>query len=296
MNPFDWEDFHTFFLLGQTLHLGRAAARLKISQVTVMRRVKSLEASLGTTLFVRKKTGHTLTSAGVMLMRIAGEAQDVLEAVAVVARLDQKNQGIVRIVTTEIGANWILLPQLAAFTHKHPGITLEIDASPHIADLMEDAHTLALRFRKPARGDYVMKKVGVIPFGLFACADLVACSEKEKDWSTTLPYVGWSGSFSDIGPAGWLHQIFRQRPPRLALTTMQGHINAAHSGIGVIGLPQFIGLKDDKLRPIVMPHESFALEAWLVMPAQSKHITKIRSTASFIEKAAKVALQDMSKS
>ena len=294
MASFDWEDFHTFSALAQTLHLGRAAAQLKTSQVTVMRRVKSLEASLGTTLFVRKKTGHKLTQAGITLMSIASDAEDLLQAVSgAVTRLDEKNQGKVRITTTEIGANWLLLPHVPAFQQKNPGITLEIDASPNISDLMEDAQTLALRFKQPARGDYVMKRLGVIPFGFYGSPELVELFKKSKqeELATLLPYIGWTGSFADIGPSRWLRQVFQQRPPVLTLTTMQGHIDAAHAGLGAIGLPEFIGAKDKKLRRIDTPCEPFALEAWLVIPSQSKHIAKIRTTATFIEQAVKVALK-----
>ena len=61
MKPYDWEDLRHFLALGQTLNLGRAAALVGGSHVTVSRRVRSLEMALDATLFVRRCDGHRLT-------------------------------------------------------------------------------------------------------------------------------------------------------------------------------------------------------------------------------------------
>src|SRR5438105_7868259 len=135
MKRFDWEDFRHFAALARTLNLGDAAEVLRTSQVTVMRRVKSLEAALDVALFVRRRDGHRLTPAGTKLFELGREAEQVFGGVpAAVGSPNAKDQGDVRIATTEVGANWMLLPQVAGFRTRYPDITLEIDASPRALD------------------------------------------------------------------------------------------------------------------------------------------------------------------
>jgi DNA-binding transcriptional LysR family regulator len=225
MSTYDWDDLRHFLALAETLHLGRAAALLSGSQVTVMRRVRALEHKLDATLFVRRRNGHTLTPAGAALLAVVREADEVLGRVStVVQTAHSRQQGRVRIATTEVGANWMLLPGLTAFVSQHPQIRLEIDASPQAQDLLVDAETLALRFHRPEAGDYVVQRLGSLPYSIYGRRDLLAASP------VNTRYIGWAGPFEDIGVSRWMRQVFAPHPPRLSLTTLHGHIGAARTG------------------------------------------------------------------
>ncbi len=61
----------TFLAIRETGNLIRAADRLNVTQSTVTARLKSLEEILGQQLFIRKKSGAELTSAGFKFERYA---------------------------------------------------------------------------------------------------------------------------------------------------------------------------------------------------------------------------------
>ncbi len=67
----DTELAKTFLEIVSTGSFIRAAERLNVGQTTVSARIKLLEQQLGRTLFVRNKSGATLTSAGVQFLRYA---------------------------------------------------------------------------------------------------------------------------------------------------------------------------------------------------------------------------------
>lgn len=64
-------NLQTFLAIVETGSLIRASEQLNVTQSTVTARLKTLEDDLGQTLFVRQKSGATLTARGVKLRRYA---------------------------------------------------------------------------------------------------------------------------------------------------------------------------------------------------------------------------------
>ena len=259
-----------------------------------MRRVKVLEAALDVALFVRRRDGHRLTTSGMKLLELAREAEHLFDTVPnIVGVPNAESQGRVRIATTEVGANWMLLPQVASFQAKHPGITLEIDASPRALDLLEDTETLALRFVRPQAGPHLMKRLGSVPYGIYAAPNLIEPSGKTKDSNpaASASYIGWAGPFAQIGIARWLRAAFNGASPSLALTTLHGHIEAARQGLGATALPLFIGRQLTDLVEVPGGRPEFSLDAWLVVPVQVSRIARMRAASQFIEQAVRSTLR-----
>ena len=69
----------TFLAIVETGSFLRAAERLHVTQTAVSARVKALEELLGRKLFVRNKSGATLTPAGVRFRRSASTLVQVWE-------------------------------------------------------------------------------------------------------------------------------------------------------------------------------------------------------------------------
>jgi len=245
--------------------------------VTVMRRVRALEAALGTTLFVRRRDGHRLTEAGADLAATAREAEDLLSVVGRSTDRDRRIEGRVRIATTEVGANWILLPALPSFLGRTPGLSVEIDADPDAADLLEDGVSMALRFHRPQSGAYAVKRLGAMPVALYAAPTVAAIAEAHG--LSGLSPIGWAGGFAEIGLARWLRSLFTKEPA-VRLTTMQGQLTAAKLGLGVAALPVIVGQSEPRLT-MVRSAQSFALEAWLVLPNQTRRHARTRVAAAY---------------
>lgn len=74
----NWDDLREFLVLTRSRLLTQATRLLEVDQSTVGRRLSALEAALGTTLFLRAKTGLTLKRLQKRVFSMAKSAECVL--------------------------------------------------------------------------------------------------------------------------------------------------------------------------------------------------------------------------
>jgi DNA-binding transcriptional LysR family regulator len=122
--PFDLPQLRCLVVLAETLHFGRAAVRLNMTQPPLSRQIALLEASMGVLLFQRDRRTVTLTPAG---RYFAEEARAILQRAgeaAEQARLSAEGRhGTLTIGFTQ-AASYELLPQLIGLHHaRYPGVS-----------------------------------------------------------------------------------------------------------------------------------------------------------------------------
>jgi DNA-binding transcriptional LysR family regulator len=121
------DDLEAVVVLGETLHFGRAAERLFVSQPALSKRIKRLEERIGGPLLVRGYRDVRLTEAGRLL---AGRGQHLLResaaAIAVSQRAARGAAGLLRIgfgIATILG----LVPDvLLRFRRAYPEVQLHL--------------------------------------------------------------------------------------------------------------------------------------------------------------------------
>ena len=115
MSIYDWNDLKAFLAVARGGSTLSASRTLGVNQTTVARRIEALEAALSLKLFERGQSGSRLTEAGEDLVAEAERVERASERFALRAAGHRRGlSGVLRITTTEIIANTMVMPASSA--------------------------------------------------------------------------------------------------------------------------------------------------------------------------------------
>jgi len=123
----DIRQLRYFSVLAETLHYGKAARLLNISQPPLSRQIKAIEEELGVSLFTRNTRQVQLTEAGKNLYgRALRVFEDLESAVETTQAIERGDKGSLCISFT-MSAAWGILPKLIKdFSDKYPDIDIQL--------------------------------------------------------------------------------------------------------------------------------------------------------------------------
>ena len=127
-----------------------AANSLDVSTSFVSRQVNQLEERLGTRLLHRTTRSVRLTDLGRTYYERSREIFDQLDELeSDMADLQEQPKGRVRITAAGFYAERYVAPAVAEFTAKYPEVTIELDTSMRLVDIVAEGYDLAIRMVLP---------------------------------------------------------------------------------------------------------------------------------------------------
>ena len=165
----NWDDFRVFLALARSGTLTGAAGMLGLTQPTVGRRLKAMEARGGVRLLERTPDGFDLTEAGAMLLASAERMEiEAQTAERSVAGRDIRLEGSVRITTIEVLAQTFLVAVVDRVQRTHPGIRIEILPDTRALSLSKREADLAVRVAPFSGSELVTRRLADVGVGIYA--------------------------------------------------------------------------------------------------------------------------------
>lgn len=151
-------------------NLTRAAERLGVPKSTVSRRIAALEAQLGERLLLRTTRKMSVTDLGLAVLEHARRVDEDVQAASALAQHRQSApSGRLRVTMAGDLANLLLAPLMADFLARHPLVTLEVDLSSRLVDLIGENFDLALRMGELSDdASLAARRIAVFASGLYA--------------------------------------------------------------------------------------------------------------------------------
>lgn len=159
LTTMNWDDLRIIAAVRDEGTYAGASVRLRIDETTVARRVARLQASLGVALFnavdgMRQPTAHC----DAVLSHVNAIARHIAD-IGSVSRAVRGPTGKIRLASTSSIAEQILSPHAARLLIDNPGLSLEFMTSPGNVNFSRWEADLAIRLRKPDKGDFTITKL-----------------------------------------------------------------------------------------------------------------------------------------
>lgn len=164
----DWDDVRYAVVLARCGSLAAAARQLAVDQTTVSRRLRVLEACMGTPLFERMKGLLTPTPAGRILLERGERMEQEMAAICHLATDSQAMvQGVIRITAVDALVSHYLARHLAELRGLYPDLSVELIASSKRLDLNRREADIAIRLARPLEGDLVVRCLGKLAYSIY---------------------------------------------------------------------------------------------------------------------------------
>jgi LysR family glycine cleavage system transcriptional activator len=137
-----------FVAVGRRMSITLAAQDLCITQSAVSRQIHALEEQLGVKLLVRGHRCIAFTAEGERLFRSADGAVQQMQDVIGEISLSGATRPVTLSASIGFTGLW-LLPRLARFQQRHPGVDVRVSANNGIVDLRREGIDLAIRYTAP---------------------------------------------------------------------------------------------------------------------------------------------------
>jgi DNA-binding transcriptional LysR family regulator len=153
----------------------KAAQSLGVTPQAASRSVARLEAALGVNLFRRTTRSLTPTDAARAYYRTARQALELLaHAESELSQQDAARAGLVRFSAPTTFGHHRVLPALAAFRERYPGIEFELHIGNRNVDFTREGYDFAIRLGQIREQGFVARKLGDFALGVYGSPSYLA--------------------------------------------------------------------------------------------------------------------------
>ncbi|WP_282606349.1 LysR family transcriptional regulator [Pelagibius sp. Alg239-R121] len=272
----EWNSLQLVLAISRSESLSAAARRLAIDQTTVSRRLKAIEADLGTALFSRTDGQLTPTEAGeraavaAQAMEVtAGKLQEHLMGTL------QECEGTVRITAVPILMNSHLIPRLDDLMAKHPRLQLETIAETGNLSLSRRETDLALRFARPQKDAGLCRRLADLPYSLYSATSNPA---------RAMPWITYEETHAHLPQARWMSkQTEGATVGRLRVNDAESALAAVRSGLGQTLLPDIVAGNDPLLQRVTVGTAVLTREVWLLVHPEVRQLPRVQAVIDWID-------------
>lgn len=277
--PLDWDHIRHALAVARAGSLAAAARELGVDETTVARRLRALEAALGTELFERHNGRLAPAAAGAALLERGQRIEREIAALRqFAADSETEVAGVIRVTAVDAVASHFLAPRIAGLRASHPALSVELIASSDTLDLSRREADIAIRLARPQRGDLVVRRLGQLAYAVYG-AD--GTSADCGDWSQQR-WVAYERSLVHVPEMRWLAGQVSEDAVVFRCNNTDALAASVADGIGLGILPCLVASRHPALRRLSGASPVLKREMWLATLRELRGVPRIRATCDWL--------------
>ena len=248
-----------------------AATQLGLHRATITRHIETVEAALGTTLFLRHARGLKMTDAGRKTRNKNGKLSGELK------------------VTSLGGVVNFIMPAIKAYKELYPDISVSYLSETQLMQLeYGDAHVAVRAGPKPTVPEYIVLPYRKIRFGLYGHREYVTKirrSKKNADLAD-FEYIGSTNEKARSPYLKWLKQLNPNPEIAIRVNDFQCSVPAVMAKLGVGTLAEVVARDFKDLVAVVPPTDETSIPLWIVTHRDLKKVSKVQEFIRILRETA----------
>lgn len=273
--PLEWSDLRVFLAIARAGSLGGAGRRLGQSQPTMGRRLRALEAAVGTRLFQRSTSGFSLTDEGETMLRHA-EVMEA-EALALARELmgqDGSLEGILRLTCSDWFGRIMLAPLVAEFSRLNPAVVVELLTDARVYSLVRREADLVIRIAGFDEPEVIARRLTTIEYGVY---------RKPGAWQPVVgdgagcPLIVMDTAFGTMPDVAWLARTFPNAHIATRSNSRDVQAQLCALGVGLAVLPVPLGEATGGLEKMKLDIDPPSRDTWLGFHRDLRQLPRLRA-------------------
>jgi DNA-binding transcriptional LysR family regulator len=154
-------DLAAFAAIARNGSFRRAALELGVSTSALSHALRGLETRMGVRLLHRTTRSVAATEAGAALLARIGPALDeIAAAVGAAGAFRETLGGVLRLNAPRSACRFVLMPLVARYLARHPGVRVEVTADDALTDVVAAGFDAGIRFGEHLAGDMIAVPLG----------------------------------------------------------------------------------------------------------------------------------------
>lgn len=260
--------------------LGAAARSLGLTQPTMGRRLRALEASLGQTLFQRTTDGFVLTDEGASVLAGAERIEEeTLAMERALAGGSRKLDGFLRLSSSDWFGAHVLSPVLAEFSRVHPKVVVELLTDSRLLSLSRREADLVFRIAPFTETEVISRKLLHIEYGLYISR---GAPHPQLGDGTGARLVTMDEAFGGMPDVGWLKRMLPKAEIALRSNNRDVQATLCANGAGLAVLPRPLGDSLAAIDLVDLGEAPPGRDTWVGYHRDMKRLARLRALLDLV--------------
>ncbi|MBY4591404.1 MULTISPECIES: LysR family transcriptional regulator [Rhizobium] len=276
----EWSDLKIFLAIARFGTLGAAARSLGLTQPTMGRRLRALEASVGQTLFQRTTEGFVLTEEGAAVLAGAERIEEeTLAMERILAGGSRQLGGFLRLSSSDWFGAHVLSPVLAEFSQLHPKVVVELLTDSRLLSLPRREADLVFRIQPFTEAEIISRKLIHIKYGLYIRR---GAPHPRAFEGVGARLVTMDQAFGDMPDAGWLQRLLPRAEIVMRSNSRDVQAALCANGAGLAVLPRPLGDSLAAIELVDLGEAPPGRDTWIGYHRDMKRLARLRALLDLV--------------